>query len=62
MIKNQKCENCSIAAICTARAKLKPFSDEARTDLGVTIVFEECENYVSEDEIDEDSGTDAEDE
>lgn len=46
MINNQKCEMCGIYDICKAAAKLKPFTGDARTDLGVTLTFEKCDNFV----------------
>ena len=35
MINNQKCDDCVFQTKCVAKNKLKPFSDEARVDLGV---------------------------
>lgn len=50
MINNQKCVNCAIFDICKAAGKLKAFTDEARTDLGVTLDFVGCDNYRDMDE------------
>ena len=41
MINNQKCDD------CVAKNKLKPFSDEARVDLGVELEFISCTDYQS---------------
>ena len=42
MITNQKCESCAFQSKCVAKNKLKPFSDEARVDLGVELNFISC--------------------
>ena len=54
MISNQKCEDCVFALKCVARNKMKPFTSEAKIDLGVDLDFTGCNNYMST--------TDAEDE
>jgi hypothetical protein len=55
MITNQKCESCAFQTKCVAKNKLKPFSDEARVDLGVELEFISCNDYknMDEDETDE---------
>lgn len=45
MVNNLKCDLCSFAVKCAARAKLKPFLEEARTDLGVELDFVSCNDY-----------------
>ena len=45
MITNQKCESCAFQSKCVAKNKLKPFSDEARVDLGVELNFISCNDY-----------------
>ena len=50
MINNLKCENCEFSTKCMARAKLKPFLEDARTDLGVELDFVHCNDYQPLDE------------
>lgn len=45
MVNNQKCETCKLSGICVAENKLKPFTEEAKTDLGVELEFVDCERY-----------------
>ena len=45
MITNQKCDSCAFSTKCVAKNKLKPFSDEARVDLGVELDFISCDDY-----------------
>lgn len=45
MIINFKCDNCVFQGKCMAYKKLVPFSEDARTDLGVEIEFISCDNY-----------------
>lgn len=45
MINYQKCESCAFQNKCVAKNKLKPFSDEARVDLGVELTFISCNDY-----------------
>ena len=53
MITNQKCESCAFQTKCVAKNKLKPFSDEARVDLGVELNFISCNDYKDMDDADE---------
>lgn len=53
MVYNQKCDDCVFASKCVAKNKLKPFTEEARTDLGVDLNFVGCNNYISTDQDDE---------
>lgn len=52
MVANVKCEDCKFLVKCVAYNKLKPFLDSARTDLGVSLTFDACDNYtpIEEDE------------
>lgn len=52
MITNQKCESCVFQTKCVAKNKLKPFSDEARVDLGVELNFISCNDYKDMDDCD----------
>lgn len=45
MINNLKCDTCRFEEKCTARAKLKPFLEDAKVDLRVELTFESCEDY-----------------
>ena len=45
MIINQMCEDCVFQNKCVAKNKLKPFSDEARNDLGVELIFNYCREF-----------------
>lgn len=45
MVNNLKCDACRFSVKCNARAKLKPFLEEARTDLGVELDFVSCNDY-----------------
>lgn len=53
MVKNLKCDECVFQTKCVARNKLKPFLDDARTDLGVTLNFEDCVDFAMPTEDDE---------
>ena len=53
MITNQKCESCAFQTKCVAKNKMKPFSDEARVDLGVELEFISCTDYKNMDDADE---------
>lgn len=46
MIINQQCDICKNGLICKARTKLKSFTEDAKVDLGVTLRFEECANFI----------------
>lgn len=45
MVNNLKCDTCTFASKCKALAKLKPFLDEAKVDLGVELTFVDCVDY-----------------
>ena len=54
MVNNLKCDECRFCIKCMARNKLKPFLEEAITDLGVVLDFVNCDNYTPiEDEEEE---------
>lgn len=53
MITNQKCESCAFQTKCVAKNKMKPFSDEARVDLGVELEFVSCTDYKDMNDCDE---------
>ena len=55
MITNQKCEECVFQTKCVAKNKLKPFSDEARVDLGVELNFVSCNDFQSLEDADEEN-------
>ena len=48
VIVNYKCDDCKIAPICQGKNKLKPFTDDAKVDLGVILQMTECKNYIGE--------------
>jgi len=45
MINNYICENCTHFSVCKVVDKLKPFDEDAKKPLGVSIEIQECENY-----------------
>ena len=45
MINNYLCEDCELAPICLPQSKLKPFTDEAKIDLGLDISIDNCKRY-----------------
>jgi len=45
MINNYLCDDCELATICVPKAKLKPFTEDAKTDLGLDISIDNCKNY-----------------
>lgn len=45
MIVDYKCDSCELASICNAKTKLKPFTEEAKVDLGVMLRMAECANF-----------------
>ena len=47
MVNNQACINCVFSGMCVAEAKLKPFTEEAKKDLGLTLNFVTCERYIT---------------
>ena len=59
MVNNLACEDCRFLVKCSAYAKLKPFLEDARRDLGVTLTFDARNDYKS---IDDDDDNDSENE
>ena len=45
MVNNQICNRCAFAPKCLACSKLKPFTAEAKVDLGVTLTFNSCVDF-----------------
>ena len=50
MIKYLDCDTCAFQTKCVAYNKMKPFLEDARVDLGVTLVFDSCVDYSSTEE------------
>ena len=42
LIEKYLCDFCVSAPICTAKSKLKPFTEEVKKDLGVTLEMKNC--------------------
>ena len=51
MIVVYKCDDCRLSSICQGKAKLKPFTEDAKTDLGIMLRMVECDNYSPEGDI-----------
>lgn len=47
MVNKIKCYDCSLLDVCKAYSKLKPFTEDAKVDLGVELTFNSCEHYIS---------------
>lgn len=45
MIVDYKCDTCAISSICSGKAKLKPFTEDAKVDLGILLRMADCANY-----------------
>ena len=57
MVTNMKCDECAFQSKCVGYNKLKPFTVDARTDLGVELDFISCNDYRSYEDNDvEDDG------
>lgn len=52
MVTNLICDACKFQPKCVGYNKLKPFIDEARTDLGIELEMQKCNDYV---ELDDDA-------
>ena len=48
MVNGMKCYECSLLDVCKVYTKLKPFTDEAKVDLGVELTINECKHYITE--------------
>jgi len=44
-IASMRCNDCAFATKCVAKAKLKPFTEEAKVDFGVELTFVSCKDY-----------------
>lgn len=44
-IENYICENCNHENLCKIQEKILPFHEDAKKDLGVTLIIHDCENY-----------------
>ena len=52
MVTNLICDACKFQPKCVGYNKLNPFIDEARTDLGIELEMQKCNDYV---ELDDDA-------
>ena len=50
MIQGNMCEKCSKENVCSRQAKLAPFRDDAKKDLGIVIKIISCENYAEKED------------
>jgi hypothetical protein len=62
MVNNLMCDACRFEEKCTARAKLKPFLEDARVDLRVELTFNNCADYQVSDDAERVGEIDPEDE
>lgn len=46
MVSNLICDACKFQPKCVGYNKLKPFTDEARADLGVELEMKKCNDFV----------------
>lgn len=51
MLKKSKCDACRLGKICKVKSKLKPFTDDAKVDLGVELTFDACVNFAEVDNV-----------
>ena len=56
MVTNLICDACKFQPKCVGYNKLKPFTDEARTDLGIELEMQKCNDFVDMNDNDEDDG------
>lgn len=56
MVTNLICDVCKFQPKCVGYNKLKPFTEEARTDLGVELEMKKCNDFVDMNDNDEDAG------
>jgi len=50
MVNNIKCDTCKFQPKCVGYNKLKPLTDEARVDLGITLNFVSCNDFAELDD------------
>lgn len=56
MVTNLICDVCKFQPKCVGYNKLKPFIEEARTDLGIELEMQKCNDFVDMNDNDEDAG------
>ena len=56
MVTNLICDACKFQPKCVGYNKLKPFTEEARTDLGIELEMQKCNDFVDMNDNDEDDG------
>ena len=56
MVTNLICDACKFQPKCVGYNKLKLFTDEARTDLGIELEMQKCNDFVDMNDNDEDAG------
>lgn len=56
MVTNLICDACKFQPKCIGYNKLKPFTGEARTDLGIELEMQKCNVFVDMNDNDEDAG------
>ena len=56
MVTNLICDACKFQPQCVGYNKLKPFTEEARTDLGIELEMQKCNDFVDMNDNDEDAG------
>lgn len=44
-IENYMCRECRHGGLCKIEEKIVPFDENAKKDLGVTIIMHDCENF-----------------
>jgi hypothetical protein len=48
MVNGLKCYECALLDVCKVYTKLKPFTDEAKVDLGIELTVNDCKHYINE--------------
>ena len=56
MVTNLICDACKFQPKCIGYNKLKPFTKEGRTDLGIELEMQKCNVFVDMNDNDEDAG------
>ena len=56
MVTNLICDACKFQPKCVGYNKLKPFTDEARTDLGIELEMQKCNDLEDITDNDEEEG------
>lgn len=47
MVNGMKCYECSLLDVCKVYSKLKPFTDEAKVDLGMELTVNDCKHHIN---------------